>query len=257
MKILRFEADGRKGYGILQEDGSILKLMGSPYGEFQIGRKVAELGEVRVLAPVAPAKVVGVGLNYVSHIKESGKEQPGFPMLFMKPSTAVIGPTDPIVYPEHVEQVEYEAELTAVIGRPCKQVAEEEALNYVLGYTCGNDVTERIVQKGEMAMGALLVCKGFDTFCPLGPVIETEVDPTDLGVMARVNGEEVQTGHTSDLLFSVAQLVSYLSQSVTLLPGDVILTGTPSGVGPIEPGDTVEIEIEGVGVLENPVVLEQ
>ena len=152
--------------------------------------------------------------------------------------------------------MEYEAELAAVIGKPARHIPEESALEYVLGYTCGNDVSERVVQFAEMKMGALLVGKGFDTFCPLGPVIATGLDPTNRDVMARLNGELRQNGNTSDLLFSVAKLVSYISESMLLLPGDVIMTGTPSGVGPIAPGDVVEIEISGVGVLRNPVVAE-
>ena len=177
-------------------------------------------------------------------------------MLFMKPATAIIAQGEPIVYPAHGKVVHHEAELTAVIGRETRRVSEEAALDYVLGYTCGNDVSERVIQAAEMQMGAMLVGKGIDTFCPLGPVIATGLDPTDIDVRARVNGETKQSSNTSDLLFSVAHLVSYISESVTLLPGDVILTGTPEGVGPIGPGDTVEIELSGVGVLSNPVVAE-
>ena len=162
--------------------------------------------------------------------------QPTFPMLFMKPLAAVIGPGDPIVYPTQGRQVEYEAELAVVIGKQARRVSEEDALDYVLGYTCGNDVSERVIQRAEMAMGALLVGKGFDTFNPLGPVVATGLDPTDLAVMARVNGVEKQNANTSDLLFGVAELVSYISQALVLNPGDVIMSGTPAGVGPIVPG---------------------
>jgi 2-keto-4-pentenoate hydratase/2-oxohepta-3-ene-1,7-dioic acid hydratase in catechol pathway len=197
-----------------------------------------------------------VGLNYVSHIHESGLPTPKFPMLFMKPLSAVIGPGEPIVYPRKGRHVDYEAELVAVIGKRARHVPEERALDYVLGYTCGNDVSERVIQKAEMSTGVMLVGKGFDTFCPLGPVIATGLDPTNLDVMARLNGEQRQKGSTSDLLFSVAHLVAYLSEAMLLLPGDVIMTGTPAGVGPIAAGDVVEIEISGVGVLRNPVVAE-
>ena len=258
MKILRFEMGGQTAYGVLESDDSILELVGSPFDDFNVGARVANLGDVRVLAPVAnPSKVVGVGLNYVSHIEESGHETPKIPMLFVKPSSAVIGPGDAIVYPNGVEEVEYEAELVAVIGKAARHVSESDALDYVLGYTCGNDVSARAIQRAEMAMGCLLICKGFDTFAPMGPVISTDIDPTDLEVKARLNGEERQNVKTSDLLFSVAKLVSYLSDAMVLLPGDVIYTGTPAGVGPVAPGDVVEIEVEGVGVLRNPVEAEK
>ena len=256
MKILRYELGGQAEFGVLHEDGSILELAGSPFDGPRAGGRVAGIEDVRVLAPVEPSKIICVGLNYVSHIEESGAATPEFPMLFMKPHTAVIAQGEPIVYPAHGKVVHHEAELTAVIGRQARRVSEEAALDYVLGYTCGNDVSERVIQAAEMKMGAMLIGKSIDTFCPLGPVIATGLDPTDIEVKARVNGETKQDSNTSDLLFSVAHLVSYISQSITLLPGDVILTGTPEGVGPIAAGDTVEIELSGVGVLSNPVVAE-
>ena len=256
MKILRYQADGESKYGILDDDGSVLQLIGSPFDEFRVGPRVAELSEVQVLTPVQPSKTIGVGLNYLSHIHETGLATPESPMLFMKPPTGVIGPGDSIVYPRQGRQVEYEAELVAIIGKPARHVAEEQALEYVLGYTCGNDVSERVIQSAEMKTGAMLVGKGFDTFCPLGPVIATDLDPTGLNVMSRLNGEPRQDANTSDLVFSVAKLVAFISEAILLLPGDVIMTGTPSGVGPMVPGDMVEIEISGVGVLRNPVVAE-
>ena len=255
MKLIRYEMGGEAAYGSLQDDGSILGIDGCPYGDYEVGGTEANLSDVRVLAPVAnPAKVIGVGLNYVLHIEESGMATPEIPMLFVKPSTAVIGNGDPIVYPTGVEEVEYEAELAVVIGKTARNVSEDDALDYVLGYTCGNDVSARAIQRAEMAMGCLLICKGFDTFAPMGPVITTDIDPSNLAVKARLNGEERQNSNTSDLLFNVPQLISYISDAITLLPGDVIYTGTPAGVGPMAPGDVVEIEIEGVGVLRNPVV---
>ena len=253
MKILRYQAGGETSYGILGRDDSILQLVGSPFDDFEAGPKVAELSEVRVLAPVVPSKIIGVGLNYQSHIREMGHATPESPMLFMKPPSGVIGQGAPIVYPRKGQKVEYEAELVAVIGRPARHVPVERALEFVLGYTCGNDVSERVIQFAEMKSGAMLVGKGFDTFCPLGPVIATDLDPTNLNVMSRLNGEPRQSGNTSDLLFSVAKLVSYLSEAMLMLPGDVIMTGTPGGVGPMAPGDVVEVEISGVGVLRNPV----
>ena len=257
MKILRYQANGETSYGVLEGDDSIRRLVGSPFDDFSVGEKVAELGEVRLLAPVAPSKVIGVGANYVAHIEESGMKTPKFPMLFMKPSTAVTDPGAPIVYPKKGERVDYEAELAPVIGKAARHVPEERALEYVLGYTCGNDVSERTIQFAEMDMGALLVGKGFDTFCPLGPVIETDLDPTSVGLRSRLNGEVKQNASTADMLFSVAHLIAYLSEAMLLLPGDVIMTGTPAGVGPMTPGDTVEIEIDGIGVLRNTVSKEK
>ena len=256
MKIVRYEANGGATYGALQDDGSIRDLIGSPFEDFSVGDRVADFDSVRVLPPVEPRKVIGVGLNYTKHIEEIGMNKPEFPMLFMKPNTGVIGHGDAIVLPKETKQTEYECELTVVIGKNARRVSEDEALDYVLGYTCGNDVSERTIQFPEMKMGAILVGKGFDTFCPIGPVVATGLDPSDLRIQTRLNGETRQDGSTSDLLFSVPKLVSYISDAMTLQPGDCILTGTPSGVGPMAPGDVVEINIEGVGVLSNPVVAE-
>ena len=256
MKIVRYEANDVAAYGVVHDDGSIRKLIGSPFEDFCVGDAVADLASVRVLPPVEPRKVIGVGLNYIKHIEEVGGNKPEFPMLFMKPNTGVIGHGDAIVLPKESVQTEYECELTVVIGKNTRRVSEAEALDYVLGYTCGNDVSERTIQLPEMKMGAMLIGKGFDTFCPLGPVIATGIDPSDLQIQTRLNGETRQDDRTSDLLFSVPKLVSYISDAMTLQPGDCILTGTPSGVGSIAPGDVVEIDIEGVGVLRNPVVAE-
>ncbi len=257
MKIVRYEARGKAAYGILQPDDSIRELIGSPFGDFSVGDSVAEFAKARILPPVEPRKIIGVGLNYTKHIEEIGMKRPDFPMLFMKPNTAVIGHGDAIVYPSEGAQTEYECELTVVIGRNTRRVSEEDALDYVLGYTCGNDVSERTIQFPEMKMGAMLIGKGFDTFCPIGPVIATGLDPSGLQIQTRLNGETKQSDSTSDLLFSVPKLISYISQAMTLQPGDCILTGTPSGVGPITPGDVVEIDIEGVGVLRNPVIAQE
>jgi 2-keto-4-pentenoate hydratase/2-oxohepta-3-ene-1,7-dioic acid hydratase in catechol pathway len=257
MKILRYSADGDTHYGILEDDGTIRQLAGSPFDSLDATDTVTHLDQVRVLAPVESPRVIGVGLNYATHARESGKTPPDIPMLFMKPSTAVIGPEEPIVYPSGREVVHYEAELAVVIGKTARGVSEDEALDYVLGYTCGNDVSERVTQHKEMSVGCLLIGKGYDTFCPTGPCIATGLDPTNLTVMARLNGVEKQNSNTSDLIFSVANLISYTSQAISLLPGDVIMTGTPAGVGPIAPGDVVEIEVSGVGVLRNPVVAEE
>ncbi len=255
MHIVRIEKDGRRCYGVLEGD-VVHHLDGDPFGTIMRSGRSDPLSEVRLLAPVEAPRVFGVGLNYVAHIAESGARTPTTPLLFMKPSTSVIGPGDPIVYPVEGKLVHFEAELAVVIGRGGRRIAEAAALDHVLGYTLANDVSERVIQKTEMDQGALLVGKGFDGFCPLGPVIATGLDPTNIRLGARVNGEDRQASSTADLLFSVCDLVVYLSSAMTLLPGDVIITGTPSGVGPIVPGDRVDIFADGIGVLSNPVVAE-
>ena len=257
MKIVRYRADKIICFGILEEDGTIRELTGSPFESQNPSGNLTHLSDVQLLAPVEAPRIIGVGLNYAEHAREVGKELPTEPMLFMKPSTTAIGPNEAIIYPRQGKNVHYEAELAVVIGSPARRVSEARALDYVLGYTCGNDVSERTIQFAEMKMGAMLIGKGFDTFCPLGPCITTDLDPGDLQVQARLNGEVKQNERTSDLIFSVAQLISYISAAFTMLPGDVIMTGTPSGVGPFVPGDVVEIEVEGVGTLRNPVVDEE
>lgn len=255
MHIARYAIGGEIHHGILE--GEVLhRLTGSPFVSIERSGRRDRLADVALLAPVEMPRVFGVGLNYVAHIAEVGAKTPTIPLFFMKPSTSVVGPGAPIVYPREGQDVHFEAELAVVIGRRARRLSKAEALSAVLGYTCANDVSERVIQKAEMDQGALLVGKGFDSFNPLGPVIATGLDPSDLKVGARVNGETRQASTTADLLFGVADLVSYLSQAMTLLPGDVIITGTPSGVGPVKPGDVVEIEVEGVGVLSNPVVAE-
>jgi 2-keto-4-pentenoate hydratase/2-oxohepta-3-ene-1,7-dioic acid hydratase in catechol pathway len=209
------------------------------------------IDQVRLLAPVLPSKVLAIGKNYQEHAEEMGGDVPEEPLLFMKPSTSVIGPGDPIPLPKLSERVEHEAELAVVIGRFARNVPIEAAGKYVLGYTCANDVTARDLQARD---GQWTRAKGFDGFCPLGPWIETEVDALDLAIECRVNGEVRQAARTSQLAFGPSELIAYISSVMTLLPGDVILTGTPAGVGPLEPGDVVEVEIEGIGVLENQAV---
>ena len=257
MKIVRYSADDIINFGILEEDGTIGELVGSPFDTLNPSGAVTHLSNVQLLAPVEAPRIIGVGLNYAEHAREVGKELPTAPMLFMKPSTTAIGPDDAIVYPRQGKNVHYEAELAVVIGSPARRVSEAKALDHVLGYTCGNDVSERTIQFAEMQAGTMLIGKGFDTFCPLGPCIATDLDPGNLQVQARLNGEIKQNESTSDLIFSVPQLISYISAAFTMLPGDVIMTGTPSGVGPFVPGDVVEIEVEGVGTLRNPVVAEE
>lgn len=258
MKFIRYKTKTNDTkYGVLEEGNLITEITNTPFESFTNTDITHLIDDVSILSPVTPSKIICVGLNYLSHIKEMGLAIPKSPMLFMKPITTLTDPNTPIIYPKIGQKVEYEAELTVVIGKPTRHVSESDALDYVLGYTCGNDVSERVFQMQEMKSGAMLIGKGFDSFCPLGPVIETELDPDNVSVKARLNGEEKQNGNTSDLLFSASKLISYISAAMTLMPGDVILTGTPSGVGPIAHGDTVEIEIPEIGILKNNVINEQ
>lgn len=255
MRIVRY-ADPEIRYGILGRDGTISQLAGSPFESLVPNGRVARLDQVRLLAPVVPHNIYGAGLNYVGHAREVNLPLPPVPLLFMKPASAVIGPDEPIVYPREGENVHYEAEVAVVIGKGGRRIPEAKAREHILGYTCGNDVSERVIQAAEMKQGCLVIGKGFDSFNPLGPAIETDLDPADIDIIARVNGVERQRSNTSDLVYSITRLVSYLSDAITLQAGDVIMTGTPSGVGPMRPGDVVEIEIPQVGILRNPVVAE-
>lgn len=252
MKIARFSHQDSIRYGIVDETDLVV-LEGDPLfaGLGTTGERVP-LSAVALLAPVIPrSKVVAVGRNYRAHAEEMGNELPPAPMLFFKPNTAVIGPGDAIVRPVQSQQVDFEGELAAVIGRVAKNVPAEKALEYMFGYTIANDVTARDLQKPD---GQWARAKGFDTFCPLGPAIETEFDPTGAATLTtRVNGEVKQQAPITDMVHSVAEIIAYASAAFTLLPGDVILTGTPAGVGPLVAGDVVEIEIEGLGTLRNPV----
>lgn len=247
--------DPRFGAVGQDEDGEtvIAVLDGDPlYRSIQLTGEKLVLADVRLLAPVIPrSKVIGVGRNYLEHAAELGNSLPKEPMLFLKPNTSVIGPDEPIVLPVQATEVNHEAELAVVIGRIAKSVPKERVGEVIFGYTCGNDVSARDLQKSD---GQWARAKGFDSFCPLGPWIETSLDPADLAVRCRVNDEERQSGRTSQMVFDVGSLVAYISEAFTLLPGDVILTGTPAGVGPIVAGDQVTVSVEGVGVLSNPVV---
>jgi 2-keto-4-pentenoate hydratase/2-oxohepta-3-ene-1,7-dioic acid hydratase in catechol pathway len=255
MQIGRYEVGGRTYYGILEGE-MFRRLKGTPLESLATDGASDRRADVRQLCPVEKPRIFGVGLNYVSHVKEAKAETPKFPMLFMKPDTAAVGPGEPIIYPREGKNVHFEGELAVIIGKRVRRVPKEKALDAVLGYSCSNDVSERVIQFAEMATGCMLVGKSFDTFCPIGPVIATGLDPTNLTLEAFVNGERRQSINTSDLLFNVAELISYISRSTTLLPGDVIITGTPAGVGPVVPGDVVDIVIEGIGTLTNPVVAE-
>lgn len=250
MRLVRFRQGSRIATGAI--DGEYVHPLRGTFFEDPVptGEEVP-FAEVRLLAPVLPSKVVAIGKNYVEHAAEMGGEVPEEPIIFLKPSTAVIGTGDPIPYPPQSTRVDHEGELALVVGRLARRVEAEEAGRYVLGFTCANDVTARDLQAkdGQWTRG-----KGFDGFCPLGPWVQTELDPSDLAVECRVNGEVRQAARTSQLAFGPNELVEFVSNVMTLLPGDVILTGTPAGVGPMRVGDTVEVEVEGIGVLANRVV---
>jgi len=250
MRIVRFQYKSTIAYGLVEGE-TVYALEGELYGQFQRGAAVAPLATVRLLAPCQPSKVVAVGLNYRDHAVETRNALPAEPLLFLKPATSVIGPGEAIVRPAMSQQVDHEAELAVVIGRRAQKVGPEDATGYILGYTCANDVTARDIQQRERHNSR---AKSFDTFCPLGPWIVTDLSPDDLGIQCRVNGVRRQDSRTSQLVFGVPALVSFVSQVMTLLPGDVILTGTPAGIGPLATGDVVEVEIEGVGVLRNVVL---
>jgi 2-keto-4-pentenoate hydratase/2-oxohepta-3-ene-1,7-dioic acid hydratase in catechol pathway len=255
MKIARYRTGDGVFHGAV-EGNTLRRLAGDVFSGIAEAGVTDRLDAVQLLAPLEPTRIFGAGLNYVSHIEEMNLKRPPVPLLFMKPPTAVVGPDEPIVYPRDATDVHFEGELAVVIGRRVRRASEATALDAVFGYTCANDVSERAVQRVEMSLGHLLIGKSYDSFCPLGPVIATGLDPRNLLLETRVNGTVRQSVRTSDLLFSVAQLIAYLSHAITLLPGDVILTGTPSGVAAIVPGDVVEVSVEGVGALRNAVVRE-
>ncbi|WPH18050.1 fumarylacetoacetate hydrolase family protein [Variovorax paradoxus] len=256
MKIYKFLQGGKPRFGVLEGPDTIRAMKASPFeGGIELDDETWPLSSLVLLPPTgAHPRIFGVGLNYKSHILETGRALPEIPSIFMKPDTALIGHGESIVYPSGSTIVHYETELVAVIGRKARNVAREDALGYVLGYACGNDVSERTIQRKEMTLGLMTVGKAFDTFAPIGPCIETSIDPSTLRMQGRLNGTVVQDCQTSDLLFGVDALVTYLSQAITLMPGDLIMTGTPGGVGPLQPGDIFEIDIEGVGVLRNDVI---
>ena len=237
-------------YGLL-EDEKVTELSGPPWRQWSRTPRAWPLDQVRLVAPVEPAKIVCVGRNYAAHAAELGNEMPKEPLIFLKPSSSIVGNDDPIVLPRYSQRVEHEGELAIVIGRRCSHLRDsDDALENVLGYTCLNDVTARDLQKSD---GQFTRAKGFDTFCPVGPHIETDLDPSDVLVETYVNGERRQSGSTSLMTYSCAFLVRWLSRMMTLYPGDVISTGTPAGVGPLVAGDTVEVRVAGIGVLRNPV----
>jgi 2-keto-4-pentenoate hydratase/2-oxohepta-3-ene-1,7-dioic acid hydratase in catechol pathway len=255
VRICRFGVgEGEVAFGVVEgqgDDEHVTAIKGHPFGPFELSTARFPMADVRLLAPVLPSKVVAIGKNYAEHAREMGSEPPAEPVIFLKPSTSVVGPGDPIPYPALSHEVDHEAELAVVIGRLCRDVPLQRAMEVVLGCTAANDVTARDLQRSD---GQWTRAKGFDGFCPLGPWIVTDLDMSDLDVTCTVNGEVRQHASTADLLRGVPELISYVSAVMTLLPGDVILTGTPAGVGPIQVGDEVSVTVEGVGTLTNPVV---
>ena len=250
MRLCRFRRAGRDQWGAVE--GATVRALGAePWGGGLPEGPPVPLSEVTLLAPVAPTKIVCVGRNYGEHAKELGNDLPQEPLLFLKPSTAVVGPGAAIELPDMSAEVHHEAELGIVIGRTLTRASEQEARAAVYGYTCVNDVTARDIQRAEKHFTR---AKGFDTFCPVGPYVETALDPAELSLTCRVNGDVRQRGYTRDMVFGPFALLSFISRVMTLLPGDLVSTGTPAGVGPIRRGDRVEVEISGIGVLANPVV---
>jgi 2-keto-4-pentenoate hydratase/2-oxohepta-3-ene-1,7-dioic acid hydratase in catechol pathway len=239
-------------YGIPDEDSLITVLAGDPlYVGLQPTDQQLRLADARLLSPVLPrSKVVGIGRNYAAHAAEMGNDLPDEPLMFLKPNTSVVGPGDPVFYPRQTQELHYEGELAVVIGRICRDVPKEKYADVIHGYTVGNDVTARDLQRSDVQFTR---AKGFDSFCPLGPWIETELDVSDVRVRTYLNGDLKQDGTTKDMIFDVPTLVAQISSVMTLLPGDVILTGTPEGVGPMQVGDEVEVSISGIGNLTNQV----
>ena len=257
MRIARYTTGEDPSYGIVEgEPGRefIAQVQGDPlYQPVVLTGETVRLEDARLLAPVIPrSKVIGIGRNYADHAKEMGGEPPAQPLMFLVPNTAVVGPGDSIVMPAGAQEISYEGELAVVIGRIAKDVPRERVSEVVYGYTCANDVTARDWQRGD---GQWARAKGFDTSTPLGPWITTELDVSDVRVTTELNGEPKQDGRTSQFIFDIPEVLAYITSFTTLLPGDVVLTGTPAGVGPMRPGDEVAVSIEGIGTLTNKVIV--
>lgn len=255
MRIARYTEGDDPVYGLVDADGKkIAEVTGDPlYQRIELTGRTTTVDEVRLLAPVIPrSKIIGIGRNYADHAAEMGNEVPAEPMMFLIPNTAVVGPGDPVVIPSALtSEVHFEGELAVIIGRMCKDIAPEEAKKVIFGYTIANDVSARDLQRGD---GQWARAKGMDTFCPLGPWIETDLDPQAVSIITRRDGEVVQDGTSADMVHGVASLISHCSKAFTLLPGDIILTGTPAGVGPVAPGQRIEIDVDAIGTLANPFV---
>lgn len=250
MRIVRYQNKNESAtYGWLLEN-KVGPIAGNIFGEYRRQEAELPLESVRLLAPLQPSKILCIGRNYAEHAKEHEVEVPKVPLLFMKPPSSIANPGEPIILPPHSQQVEHEAELVVVIGKRGRNVTVETAHDYIFGYTVGNDVTARDLQRTD---GQWTRAKGFDTFCPFGPWVDTEFDPSDAVITCRVSGQPRQMGSTRDMVFNVNMLIAFISSVMTLEPGDLIFTGTPGGVGPLKDGDEVVVEIEGLGKLSNPV----
>ena len=253
MRLIRYQAKKEPAqYGWVSND-RVGRIDGSPFGEFQRLEATLPLDSVQLHAPIVPGKIICVGRNYSEHIKEQNADTPETPLLFFKPPSAVIGPMQTIILPPQSQQVDHEAELVVVIGKRGRWIQPTDAFSYIYGYTIGNDITARDLQRRD---GQWTRSKGFDTFCPLGPWVETEFDPTDAMITCHVNGELRQMASTHDMIFHVDQIIAFASSIMTLEPGDVLMTGTPAGISPLHPGDVVEVTIDGLGKLHNPVAME-
>ena len=245
--------DGNKNFYCVERTGGLEELNGLPYDEVVGTGVIHQFDDVKLLEPCEPSKIVAKGKNYAAHAAEMKEGQPEEPLIFLKPNTSIIGDGEEIVYPKLSKRLDYEGELGVIIGKKCRNVSIEDAFSVVFGYTCLNDVTARDIQKGDMQWTR---GKGFDTFCPIGPYIETELDANHVTVTTRLNGEIKQQGNTELMIHPIAKLIWYITQCMTLLPGDVIATGTPAGVGSMNVGDIVEVEIEGLATLKNVIVSE-
>lgn len=251
MKIYRFRHEGNPAYGVLRED-SLFLVKGPIFGEFEVGAHSVPLGEVTLLPPCEPTKIVAVGVNYREHALERGRGLPEEPLLFLKPPSAVIGPNETILYPRMSKRVDYEGELALVIRKECRGLEDDAPVeDFILGYTCFNDVTARDLQDKDVQFTR---AKSFDTFAAIGPCLVTDLDPSDARIKTFLNGKLKQSSTTKSLIFPVPFLVRFISRIMTLVPGDVITTGTPAGIGPMQPGDKVDVQIEGIGALSNTVL---
>ncbi|MFN8125881.1 MAG: fumarylacetoacetate hydrolase family protein [Candidatus Nanopelagicales bacterium] len=257
MRIARFSLNDTMAFGVVEGDGltepqSVRPLRGHPFGDLEVLDGSVPLAGLRMLPPVLPSKIVAIGKNYADHVAEFDAVTPSEPLMFLKPNTAVVGPGATIRLPEQSQRVDFEAELAVVFGRLCRDVAAEDAADVILGYTCANDVTARDLQARD---GQWTRAKGFDTFCPLGPWIETDAPGPDAVVQCTVNGEVRQSAPISDMIYGIGALIAHVTSVMTMLPGDVLLTGTPAGVGPLSDGDHVKVTIDGIGSLDNEVAL--
>lgn len=253
MRLIRYQSATESAqFGWVNED-RVGNIAGSPFTEFQRSEANIPLDSVQLLAPILPGKIICAGKNYAEHVKETDSEIPTTPLIFLKPPSAVIGPLQTIFLPPQSQQVDHEAELAVVIGKPGRWISPDESADYILGYTAGNDVTARDLQRMDNQWTR---SKGFDTFCPLGPWIETEFNPVDAMITCHVNGELRQMASTRDMIYTIGQLIAFASSIMTLEPGDIIMTGTPAGVSPLHHNDIVEVTIDGIGKLRNPVAIQ-